>query len=386
MKNLKVADSNSAGVATTTIREKRNLLEVQIMRKTSFFLILLIISSSGSVIADSDSEVIISNSELMVAFRSYGNAEVYRDDSCVTVKTKSKKASGVVVDIRRHVYKNYEGLVFSVLSQSPILPTVVKNHNANKPIRQTSPKSGTLSVIIADKPQSALIYAHYPFVYKICLSHYLKTNSQRSPERKLFSDMTLQNQSQAKSANISKSSLSLQFDLDGKSTINVAKVFMNHVYTNTKTGFATHLNYELSFYNLGKKDVFGVCNNMSELLMVALSKFDIDARHVYFGFNKEKTHQAIEIKEHKDSDWVLFDPTFNAVFEDPVSKNLMSLEDLATYLSNHDDVPVSYISEGGKDPHGRNIETYYVPYADLIRHRFYNKIAFERFLTSTVQE
>ena len=206
------------------------------------------------------------------------------------------------------------------------------------------------------------------------------------PERKLFSDMTLQNQSSVNSPNISKSSLSLQFDLDGKSKVDIAKVFMNHVYTNTKTGFATHSSYESSFYDLGKKDVFGVCNNMSELFMVALSKFDIEARHVYFGVNKDKTHQALEIKEHKDGDWVLFDPTFNAVFEDPVSNNLMSLEDLATYLDNHDDVPVSYISEGAKDPHGRTIETYYVPYADFVKHRFYNKIARERFLISKAQE
>ena len=110
--NLEVAGSSPAGTTTTTMREKRSLFGIQNMGKISFFLILLMLSSSGGVIANENSEVIISDSELMVAFRSYGNAEVHRDDSCVTIKTKTKNASGVVVNIRRHVYKKLRRTCF----------------------------------------------------------------------------------------------------------------------------------------------------------------------------------------------------------------------------------------------------------------------------------
>jgi hypothetical protein len=159
---------------------------------------------------------------------------------------------------------------------------------------------------------------------------------------------------------------------EADSVVTKAKAITNFVYQRSNvTRAATPLNFgdPRLWTNDPGRTIDGLCGRFGSAVLDLCIKFGIDARPVALatrqfaeGARLHDTHVLVEVFDPIPRQWILFDPTFNVVFEGP-DNQLLGLEALMLIAQKGEPwraVPVGRLREG------RTLDSYYLSYADLL--------------------
>lgn len=178
----------------------------------------------------------------------------------------------------------YTYLRFHGRSLGSVLPTIVVRKKSNGVIREHAPQNGSVGLDLRHIKEPIIIYSHYKFEYELCGDELIENKFIKHPADD--TGYLFINRDIPKLIKLDKNILLQLIGVDGQqSDIEIASKMRNFVYINVNTGISTFTDYGLSFRQLGKKPIFGLCNNMSELYTYGLNILGIKSRRVSFRYS-----------------------------------------------------------------------------------------------------
>lgn len=161
---------------------------------------------------------------------------------------------------------------------------------------------------------------------------------------------------------------------DAGGTVGRARVITNFVYQRSHITGSDGPNFKefggaYEWERVPTRTVDGLCGAFATATLDLYAKLGITGRRVSLatrgfaeGRARDETHQLVEAFDPVSGRWVLFDPSFGLMFQDP-DGNLLGLKELMKAAAEGEEwrvVPIGTLRAG------RRIDGYYLSYSDLL--------------------